>query len=277
MLTIRTRLFTGLAIAVACLLSVPAVHAAESESTQPKSVSDAIAQSKKTGRPVLLAVYSSENKLTERKVKGVLEDEAIQEIASQMYVQPVDMSADGADAKAVKALREKHKLRPTVMQVVLYDANEDKVLYETARITTGNAIARSIEKVMPKPKYTGEWLTDYDKAAQLAKELDRPMLLDFTGSDWCGWCIKLDNEVFEKETFKEYAKQNLILVKLDYPRSKPQSDEIKKQNQELLQKYGVRGFPTILLTDASGDVIGKTGYQAGGPEKYVAHLKEMVK
>lgn len=119
------------------------------------------------------------------------------------------------------------------------------------------------------------WLTDFDKAKAEAKEKNRPILVDFTGSDWCGWCIKLNKEVFSKEAFKNYAKDNLVLLELDFPRKKKLSDELKKQNEKLSKKYKVKGFPTILLLDAEGKVLARTGYQKGGPDAYVTHLKSL--
>ena len=120
------------------------------------------------------------------------------------------------------------------------------------------------------------WMTDYEAAKEKAEQTGKPLLLDFTGSDWCGWCIRLDREVFSKEAFKQYAKEALILVELDFPKRKKQSESVKKQNEALAKKYRVRGFPTIILLSPEGDMIGKTGYRPGGPESYVAHLKEML-
>jgi protein disulfide-isomerase len=122
----------------------------------------------------------------------------------------------------------------------------------------------------------GEWETDFAKASELAKKESKHMLLDFSGSDWCGWCIKLDKEVFKKTEFKDYAKQNLVLVMLDFPHSKPQSKKLKDQNKELAQKYEIKGYPSVILLSPAGELVGRTGYQAGGPEKYVESLKAMI-
>jgi thioredoxin-related protein len=121
------------------------------------------------------------------------------------------------------------------------------------------------------------WLTDFEAAQKLAAEKNLPILVDFSGSDWCGWCIKLDNEVFSQPKFKTYATENLVLFLADFPNSKPQSAEVKKQNSELSEKYGVRGFPTVLLLKADGAVINRTGYQAGGAAAYVEHIKKLLK
>lgn len=120
------------------------------------------------------------------------------------------------------------------------------------------------------------WMTDFAAAKEKAKAEDKPMLLDFTGSDWCGWCIKLDKEVFDKAVFKEYAEAELILVELDFPKNKPQSAELKAQNEKLSKQYGVRGFPTILILSPDGELIKQTGYQRGGAEAYVEHIEEIL-
>ena len=123
----------------------------------------------------------------------------------------------------------------------------------------------------------GEWITDAAKAQEQAKKENKLVLLDFTGSDWCGWCIKLKNEVFDKKEFKEYADKNLVLVEVDFPRKKEQSAEQKKANRELAQKYGIRGYPTIIVLDGSGKQVGELGYMKGGPEPFIAELKKLKK
>jgi len=121
------------------------------------------------------------------------------------------------------------------------------------------------------------WTHDFEAAKKKAADENKALLIDFTGSDWCGWCIKLNEEVFQHDEFKSGVKDKFVLVELDYPRDKSKmSEETIKQNEELKDKYAVRGFPTILLTDASGAPFGKTGYQKGGPESYVTHLDELL-
>jgi protein disulfide-isomerase len=121
-----------------------------------------------------------------------------------------------------------------------------------------------------------KWYEDFELAMKEAKDSVKTILLDFSGSDWCGWCIKLEKEVFDKKAFQDYAKEHLVLMLADFPMKKPQSEEIRNQNVELYKKYKVMGFPTIYLLNPAGGIIGKTGYKAGGPEIYVKHLKEMI-
>jgi len=120
------------------------------------------------------------------------------------------------------------------------------------------------------------WETDFAKASTNASKNGLYMLLDFSGSDWCGWCMKLDKEVFSKNEFKTYATKNLACVLVDFPQQKKQSKKLKEQNSELAKKYGIRGYPTVIILSPEGDLVGQTGYKEGGPKTYVAHLQEMI-
>ncbi|MDP6046951.1 MAG: thioredoxin family protein [Phycisphaerae bacterium] len=125
--------------------------------------------------------------------------------------------------------------------------------------------------------WSAGWVTDFEAAKASAKTDGKYMLVDFTGSDWCGWCIRLKDEVFSKDHFKTEAPKNFILVELDFPRNKGKmTPELIAQNNKLRDKYSVGGYPTILLMDAEGRVFAKTGYQRGGPEKYIEHLNSLV-
>lgn len=121
------------------------------------------------------------------------------------------------------------------------------------------------------------WETNVTKAMKVSNKTKKPMLLFFTGSDWCGWCIRLQKEVLKTPEFAAWAKKNVILVELDYPRRAPQTPEIKKQNEELQQVFGIQGFPTIHFANGTiknGKVnfegLGSTGYVAGGPSAWLA-------
>jgi len=121
------------------------------------------------------------------------------------------------------------------------------------------------------------WETNFEKAAAKAKAEGKHMLIDFSGSDWCHWCVKLDTEVFSKDEFKAYAKENLVLVLADFPRDKSkQSAALQKQNAQLAEKYGIRGFPTVYILNPEGVAVDKTGYQAGGPQPYVEYIKKVI-
>jgi len=117
------------------------------------------------------------------------------------------------------------------------------------------------------------WVNDFEAAKKKAAIEKKDMLLFFSGSDWCHWCQKLDKEVFSQEKFAREAEKDFILVNLDFPRKKELEKSIKEQNQQLQKTYGIRGFPTVILTDATGIPYAKTGYQQGGVDVYLAQLR----
>jgi len=122
------------------------------------------------------------------------------------------------------------------------------------------------------------WQTDFPAALEEAAKSDKLVLLDFTGSDWCGLCIKLDKETFSKPEFKEFAAKNLVTVELDFPNNKPQSADLKKQNEELQAKFGVDGFPTLVLLNSKGkEVARNVGYLPGGPAGLIAWVEKAKK
>ncbi len=128
------------------------------------------------------------------------------------------------------------------------------------------------------------WYTNIDKAISVSKKENKPLFLFFTGSDWCGWCIRLQKEVFKTPEFTAWAKDNVVLVDLDFPRKNLQTDEIKKQNMELQQFFAVAGYPTVWFTKAGIDASGKTsfeklgsqGYAAGGPPVWLANANAII-
>lgn len=128
-----------------------------------------------------------------------------------------------------------------------------------------------------------KWYTDVREAITVSNKEQKPLLMFFTGSDWCGWCIRLQNEVLKTPEFKKWATDNVILVELDYPRRTPQTPELKNQNNELQQAFGIQGFPTVFFTSAEskdGKVnfkgLGQTGYVAGGPIAWLTVAEGIV-
>ena len=138
------------------------------------------------------------------------------------------------------------------------------------------------ENVMPQGigmKKTAEplWSENFSEASARAKETKKPMLLYFTGSDWCGWCKKLHAEVLDRPEFMKWADENVVLFKADFPEEIEQSRELRYQNGLLARQYRVSGYPTVILADSDGRVIARTGYQSGGASAYVKHLESLLK
>jgi thioredoxin-related protein len=122
------------------------------------------------------------------------------------------------------------------------------------------------------------WLTDLPKAQAQAKAENKIVLLDFTGSDWCGWCIKFKKETLDTAEFQAYAATNVVLVELDYPQKKVQSDDLKKSNAALKDQYNIEGFPTLIVLDKGGKEIGRqVGYAKGGPQAFIAKIEAFKK
>ena len=122
------------------------------------------------------------------------------------------------------------------------------------------------------------WTADYKKAQQEAKADHRLVLLNFTGSDWCGYCFQLDKAIFSQPQFKDYANKNLILVEIDFPRRKAQSLETKKQNMELAQHYQIEGFPTLVVLDGEGKTVWRyDGLYTRGIVAFLAELDKVRK
>lgn len=120
------------------------------------------------------------------------------------------------------------------------------------------------------------WHTDYEAAAAQAKTASKPMLLFFTGSDWCSWCIKLEKEVLNTPDFAQAAADRFVFVKLDFPRHKTVPSNISALNATLQKRYDIQGFPTIVLVDANQQKIAQTGYRTGGGKQYSEHLLSLM-
>jgi thioredoxin-related protein len=121
-----------------------------------------------------------------------------------------------------------------------------------------------------------DWETDYDKALQTAKGENKRVLLDFTGSDWCGPCIQLKQRAFSRPEFISYAEKNLVLVEVDYPQRKKQSDSLLKQNDRLAKQYGIeeKGFPTLVLLDPAGKIVRElSGYDGETAADIIAWIE----
>jgi len=123
----------------------------------------------------------------------------------------------------------------------------------------------------------GVWTQDYDAALKLAATKQLPVLLNFTGSDWCGWCKLMDRQVFSMPEWHDYATNNLILVAIDFPQNKalvPQ--EYVQRNEKLSKHHGIQGFPTYILLNAEGQKIGQLGASRdAAPASFIASLRHL--
>jgi thioredoxin-related protein len=120
-----------------------------------------------------------------------------------------------------------------------------------------------------------EWETDFEKAKEIAKQKNQNIVLVFSGSDWCAPCIKLEKEIWSSDEFKKFAKENVVLVKADFPRRKENKlpKEQLEKNNKLAEQYNQQGFfPFVVVLNGEGKILGSTGYKKVSPEEYVAIL-----
>ena len=118
------------------------------------------------------------------------------------------------------------------------------------------------------------WFTDVSQAIKQSKVSGKPIFAFFTGKEWCSWCKKLERQVLSQDSFINYAKENLVLLELDFPRGRR---NLPQKQIELARKFNIRGYPTVILMDSSTNKIAKTGYESMSPEQYVDHVKVLLK
>jgi thioredoxin-related protein len=140
------------------------------------------------------------------------------------------------------------------------------------------------EVVAPYQAENPGWLTNIDEAYAVSQQTGKPILANFTGSDWCGWCKKLTADVFIHNEFKTWADKNVVLLELDYPRRKTLPSHIQAQNSNLQQAFQVQGYPTVWLFNLvkdnvknqfTVDALGKTGYTKTVQE-FTSGLEQMM-
>jgi len=167
--------------------------------------------------------------------------------------------------------------------------NYIKILLVAIAFTTGSSLIAQplISGTTTTAEYKASipgWLVNVQEANVESIKTGKPILANFTGSDWCGWCIKLRREVFDTPEFEEWAEENVVLLELDFPRKFQLPDDIRQQNASLQQAFGVRGYPTLwiftLQNSDQGQMsingYGSLGYEAGGPERWTGSADKII-
>lgn len=131
---------------------------------------------------------------------------------------------------------------------------------------------------MAKTNKQEMWIENYNEALEIAKKENKYILMDFTGSDWCVWCMKLEKEVFSKQEFIDYANEKLVMLKVDFPQTFDSLPiEVKQERVALQNKYGIQGYPTIIVLNNQGETVAQTGYQPGGAKNFIKQLDSILK
>jgi protein disulfide-isomerase len=239
---------------------------------------ESLEAAKAQGKPLLLVINDPKRPEFSRAFETLQKAPEFVKVANRRTVavnltMPIDPESE--DGKTVAGWYESLKL-PRGQIVALIDLAENKLLFQSAAPPKAEALVPAIRKALPLLKYDGSWLEDFGLAQELAVQMKRPVLVDFTGSDWCTWCMKLDAEVFNTDAFKKAAADGLILVKVDFPKRKQVTDEQKQRNETLRKQFEVSGFPTVIVLDSAGAKLGTLGYMEGGPTAFLARLKEIL-
>jgi thiol-disulfide isomerase/thioredoxin len=173
---------------------------------------------------------------------------------------------------------QKHfNFNQTIAKAVEQKQAEDKVKYHEELLHQAAVKAPDMSRGTAPAARAADavWREDFAGALKQAQSDNKCVLLDFTGSDWCPWCIKFDHDVLSTSRFAGYAAQKLELVKVDFPRSTPQSDGQRRANEALAKQFGVDGYPTYVLLSPAGKELGRqVGYLDGGPDAFVAELEK---
>ena len=165
------------------------------------------------------------------------------------------------------------------------------LIWSKQELTATNSVYRAsdielVENEEVELRKNGEWFLFVEDAYAESLTTGKPILANFTGSDWCGWCIRLKNEVFKTDKFLTWAAENIVLLELDFPRKKTMSEELRVQNSSLAQAFQVSGYPTIWVFNLSYsdtenqfkiEALGKTGYVAGGPDNWILSTNAILK
>jgi len=137
--------------------------------------------------------------------------------------------------------------------------------------------AQQYQSAPQVPEMKGiRWYTNFQQAANDARQSQKPMLLFFTGSDWCGWCKKIQQEVFSNSDFARSVGGDFIFVEIDFPMNKQLPPDLAQQNAQLKRQFGITGYPTVIILDSQQNIIAETGYRAGGGRAYADYLKQFV-
>lgn len=180
-----------------------------------------------------------------------------------------------SDISPEPAPREVQKI---IEQEFPVDSVKPEGILEPAKLQSDSQVHKPLEPIKTDKKQEPEWTDNYDEAQKKAVAEGKDMLLNFSGSDWCKFCIQLDKEVFDKKDFIEAASKDFVLVTVDFPRDTSiLSSETEAQNARLNQRFKESQFPTVFLTDSMGRPYAITGYLDGGVDNYLASLSDLKK
>ena len=236
---------------------------------------------RKRGLPFLLLITREKDQRYQQMKKDLMNNQKfIRYVNRTMTFMPWDWPDDtdtSANAKNFRAFVEKHKIGTAASQLVMFFPLQNKVKLKITQWspTKVEAIRKQLERELPKFDYGGQWLTDFHIAQAVASQMKRELLVAFTSMDSSDWCQKMEAEIFKNPEFREYSARHLVLCRVDFPKTKELSKEMKEQNERLADVYHVQGYPTVVVLNDGGQKIGTAKYQKGGPRPFLKEIDEL--
>ncbi len=246
-----------------------------------KSFAEGTEYGKKHGLPFLLLITHDQSQKTLDANKALMDSQKFIRFVNRTMVfmqwnwpEDIDLSKGAAE---FRKFVEEQKIGPAPSQLVLYYPNKKEVKYKNIgwSPTKVEAIRKGLEQNLPKFDYTGNWVTDFHLAQAISVQLKRELLVAFTSMDSSEWCQKMDAEIFKNEEFRAYAGKNLVLCRIDFPKTKPLAKEDLDRNNRLAEVYRVMGYPSVVLLNDGGQKIGMAKYQKGGPRPFLKEIDEL--
>ena len=246
---------------------------------------NSIVQGKKnaaeTNTPQLLILTNELQSVHEEYLKKVLENPHFVGIAQKNLTViklnfPLKSNSTEEEFKAVTEFVKKNAILRKPLQFMLIDSKtgEELFLIEPA-LDDPDVLLKKIYPLLPC-KYDGQWIDNFEAGQMISEKTGRHMLINFTGSDWCIWCKRLKEEIYEHTDFKEYAGKKLVLVEIDFPRRKPLPEKTALANNELAKKFDIRGYPSVIILGPDGQLAGRTGYVRGGVVEFLTGIKQIM-
>ncbi len=239
------------------------------------SLTEAISDSAVKNIPLLLAIYdskSSSSALAKENIDQVLSTPALA-LPSGKEIILAKLDYQNLNSKE-KALLKNVSSSDQYPKYILLNSNREALFSSAVAGVKPAEIADKVATFIHKPPYDGKWIQDYSEGLKLARLYNKPLLLFFTGSDWCGYCEEMQKNIFQTAEFAEKAK-DYILVELDYPRETELPENIRMQNEVILDAFNIQGFPTVVVEKSNGMPIGGVGYSQDITEFFKAIEKSL--
>lgn len=238
-------------------------------------------ETSKDGKPLLLILINNLKSTHSEYLDKLLSDHVLAKVSNESAAVirinfPLKKNAAEEEVNAVTEFVKKYNLLQKPLQVLMINSKSgEEILRIEPALDSTRTLLNEIVPLLPD-RYKGGWITNFEAAKMISEKTGRYVLINFTGSDWCIWCKRLKEEVFDKVGFKKYAKDNLVLVEIDFPRKNSLTKDQQKKNSELAEKFEVRGYPTVIILKPNAEIAGKTGYIEGGEIEFIKGLKQIT-